>query len=175
MRVRRGNDLDPVAALEFGAQRHKFVVDLGRDAAVADVAVDRVGEVHRCRASGERKDLAFGREYIDLVGEEVDLDVLEELGCIAARVLNVQQRLQPLVRAALQLAQLGLGRFVEPVRGNTRLGDPVHRQGADLHLHRSAIGADQRGVQRLVAVDLRDRDVILELAGHRFVQPVQHA
>ena len=36
-------------------------------------------------------------------------------------------------------------------------------------------GLDQRGVQRLVAVDLGDGDVVLEAAGHRLVQLVQHA
>jgi hypothetical protein len=57
----------------------------------------------------------------------------------------------------------------------TRFGGAVHFLGADLELHRRAVRADQRGVQRLVAVQLADRDVILELARHGLVQRVQGA
>ncbi len=44
---------------------------------------------------------------------------------------------------------------------------------ADLELHRRAKRPEQGRVQRLVAVHLRDGDVVLELAGHRLVQRVQ--
>ena len=66
-------------------------------------------------------------------------------------------------------------RLVQPVRGDARLGDPVHVVRADLHLERRAERAEQRRVQRLVAVRLRDRDVVLELARDRLVEPVQRA
>jgi hypothetical protein len=51
------------------------------------------------------------------------------------------------------------------VRGDARLGDAMHVLGADLHFDGNAVGAEQRGVQRLVAVDARDRDVVLERPG----------
>ena len=57
-RAGRGDDLDDVAAAQLGAQRHRLAVDLGRDAVVADVGVDRVGEVDRRRAARQRQDLA---------------------------------------------------------------------------------------------------------------------
>ena len=57
-RVRRADDLDHVAALQLGAQRHRLAVDVGGDAVVADVGVDRVGEVDRRRAARQREDLA---------------------------------------------------------------------------------------------------------------------
>ena len=176
MRVRRGDDLDAIAVLELGPQRHELVVHLGRDAAVADVGVHRVGEIDRGRAARQRHDLALRREDVDLVREQVDLHVLEELGRVAARVLDLEQRLQPLVRAALHLRQrAALFVLVQPVRRDAGLGDAVHVARADLHLDRHAVRADQRGVQRLVAVQLRDRDVVLELAGHRLVERVQRA
>jgi hypothetical protein len=61
------------------------------------------------------------------------------------------------------------------VRGHAGLGHQVHLLGADLELDVDAGGPDQRGVQRLVAVDLGDGDVVLEAARHRLVQLVQHA
>jgi hypothetical protein len=79
--------------------------------------------------------------------------------------LDLEQRLQPAVRLALDVGQRNAFVLVHPVRRDARFRDPVHRLGADLDLHRQAVGADQRGVQRLVAVRLRDRDVVLELSG----------
>jgi hypothetical protein len=50
----------------------------------------------------------------------------------------------------------------------------VHLEGADLDLHRVALGPDHGGVERLVHVDLRHRDEILEAARHRLPQGVDH-
>ncbi len=46
--------------------------------------------------------------------------------------------------------------------------------GADLHLDRNPERPEQYGVQRLVTVGFRNRDVILEFSGNRFVQTVQN-
>ena len=51
--------LDAVAVAQLGTQRHQFVVHLGCDAAVADVGVDQVGEVHRGRAARDAPRSAF--------------------------------------------------------------------------------------------------------------------
>ena len=61
------------------------------------------------------------------------------------------------------------------MRGDAGLGHAVHVVGTDLHLDRHAIGAEQRGVQRLVAVDARDGDVVLEAPRHRLVDAVHDA
>ena len=50
----RTDDLDLVAVLQFGHQRHDAAVDLGADAGVADIGVDRVGEIDRRRAARQR-------------------------------------------------------------------------------------------------------------------------
>ncbi|CFN99575.1 Uncharacterised protein [Bordetella pertussis] len=77
--------------------------------------------------------------------------------------------------ALLQLVERQVGILVEPVRGHAFLGDVVHVARAELELHRRAIRTHQRGVQGLVAVDLGDGDVVLELARHGPVQLVQRA
>ena len=51
----------------------------------------------------------------------------------------------------------------------------MHRVGTDLQLDRLALRPDHRGVQRLVHVELRDRDVVLEPPGNRVPPRVQHA
>ena len=61
------DDFDDVAAAQLGAQRDRLAVDLGGDAVVPDVRVDRVREVHRRRAARQREDLRLGREDVDRV------------------------------------------------------------------------------------------------------------
>ena len=170
-RRRRGQDLDVVAVLQLGAQRQELVVDPRRHAVVADVGVHRVGEIDGRGAARQRHDLALRREHVDLVGKEVALDVLEELLRVARLGLDLEQALQPAVRLALRLGEIERAAgLVEPVRGHARLGDPVHVVRADLRLERRPERPEQRRVQRLVAVGLRDRDVVLELAGDRLVE-----
>ena len=79
------------------------LIHLGGDAAVADVGVHGVGEVDHGGAARQAQDLALGREHVDLVGEQVDLDALEEvLG--AAAFLHVDQVREPLARALVLAA-----------------------------------------------------------------------
>src|SRR5690606_16149013 len=171
----RGDDLDRVAAAQFGAQRNEFVVDLGRHGLVADIGVDGIREIDRRGATRQRDDLAARGEYIDGVREQVDLDVLEEFAGIARLALDVEQRLQPLVRALLKVVERHVGALVQPVRRHAFFGNVVHVARAELEFHGRAIRPHQRGVQRLVAVDLGNGDVVFELAGHRPVQLVQRA
>ena len=141
-----------------GVERHQPPVDAGTDAPVADVGVDRVREVDRGGARGQRDDLALGREDEDLVVLEVDLQRLHELAGVGGLLLPVDHALQP---------EEVLGRFallVAPVRGDAELGAPVHLLRADLHLDRLARRPDDRRVQRLVEVELGHRDVVLEPA-----------
>ena len=75
-RARGADHLDHIAAAQLGAQRHRLAVDLGRDAVVAHIGVDRVGEVDRRGTARQRQDLRLRREHIDRVGKQIDLDVL---------------------------------------------------------------------------------------------------
>ena len=118
--MRGRDDLDALAVVQLGSEGHQLVVDLDRDAAVADVGVHGVGEINRGRAARQRQDLAFRREHVDRVGEEVDLQVFEKLVRIAAAGLDLKQALQPLVGLLLQVAERRIGALVEPVRGEGR-------------------------------------------------------
>ena len=61
------------------------------------------------------------------------------------------------------------------MRGDAGLGDAVHVFGANLHFDGHAIGTEQSGVQRLITVDARNRDVVLEATRHRPVHTVHRA
>lgn len=64
------------------------------------------------------------------------------------------------------------------MRGDPVVGHLLHLAGADLDLDGHPVHAEQGGMQRLVAVGLGNRDVVLEAPGERLVQAVhgaQHA
>ena len=160
------HDLDDVAVLQAGAERHHLAVHARADAAVADVGVNGVGEVERRRAAWERLDLAFRREDVDLLRVEVDLQVVDELLRIADLLLPLEQLAHPLEVPLVALVA-DAAFLVLPVRGDAFLGLLVHLLGPDLHLERRALLADDRRVQRLVAVGPRHRDEVLDAARHR--------
>src|SRR5690606_18906699 len=168
------DDLDDVAVLQAGAQRHHLAVHARADAAVADVGVDSVREVERGRPALQRLDLALRREDVDLLRIEVDLQAPDELARVAHFLLPLEQLAHPLeVPLVARVADASL--LVLPVRGNAVLGLPVHLLGADLHLERRAALADHGRVQRLITVRARHRDEVLDPPGHRRPRVVDDA
>ena len=82
---------------------------------------------------------------------------------------------QSTMRCSQSRSSARLALLVAPVRGDAELGAPVHLLGADLHLDRLARRPDDRGVQRLVEVELGHRDVVLEPALDRLPHRVDRA
>ena len=141
---------------------------------VPDLGVDAVGEVDDGRPEREGEQVPLGREGEDLLGEQVLLHRAQELLRVRELLLPLEHLAEP--GEALPVAALGAARLlVAPVGGHAVLGHAVHVAGADLDLHALAVGADQRGVQRLVAVRLGERDVILEAPRHRLPVGVHDA
>ncbi len=141
---------------------------------MAELGVDLVGEVDGSHAAGEREDLALGREDVDLLRVEVDLQAGQE----GARVLDLLLPLQELAQPEdVRIALLGVVRalLVVPVGGDPLLGHQVHLPGADLHLEGLPALAHHRRVERLVEVGLGHGDVVLEPARDRAPALVDHA
>ena len=133
---------------------------------MADVGVNRVGEVDRRRPSRQHLHLPARRERVDLFGIEIDLEVGQELLRIADLLLPLEQLPQPL-EVLLVAAGADAPFLVFPVRRDAFLGAPIHFLGANLHFERKPVLADHRRVQRLIAVGPRHRDEVLDAAGHR--------
>ena len=132
---------------------------------LADLDVDREGEVDRRRAAREDAHVALGGEDVDLVLEEVDLHALEELGRVLELLLPLHELAEPAeALRVLRVDAAAVLLLVLPVRGDAALGDAVHVVRADLDLDALAPGPDDRRVERLVHVRLRQRDVVLEAA-----------
>ena len=151
-----------------------MAVDLGPAAAVTEVGVQRVSEVKRRRARGQVDDLALWREDVNRFVQPGLLGIFSPVGNLVAPRQQLAQPGNLLLEGAFapgRLARL----LVAPVRGDAELRLAVHLLGADLHFERSAGRADHRGVQRLVEVSLRPRDVVVELLRDRLPQVVHHA
>ncbi len=152
--------LDRVTALQRVGERHDATVDLRTDAAVADVGVHRVGEVERRRTRRERLDLALGREDVDLVVVEVELQALHELLRARGLRLPLHEVANPVlrlpVRGGLLLAAGLAARLVHRVRRDTELRRAVHVDRAHLDLERLAARPDHRLLQRKVSVHILD-------------------
>ena len=164
VRPDRGDHLHDVAAPQARAQRHHAPVHPRPDARVPHVGVHGVGEVDRRGAARQRLDLALRREGVHLLRIQVELQAVDELARVAGVLLGLEQLAQP-----VEVLLVGMGAhaalLVLPVGGDALLGHLVHALGADLHLEREAAIADDRRVQRLVAVGARHGDEVLEAAG----------
>ena len=175
------NDLDHVAVLQRRAHRLQFAVDLDAHGRIADLGVDRIGEVQRHAAARQGDQRALGREDEDLIQVHFELGVLDPvLAALAVlddlnQMAEVQQRVTPAIglhRLAVKAVGVVL---VGPVRGNPVLGHTVHDLGADLHLDAQTARADHRGVQRAIVVRLGRRDEVLEPFRHHGPGPVDDA
>ena len=173
--------LDDVAVLERRLERHEAAVDARADAVVPDLGVDGIREVDGRAAHGQRDDRALRGEDVDLAAAHLEAQRVEELARVLGLALPVEQLAQPghvVLRGDLAGRAAPpplLGVLVLPVRGDAVLGAAVHRVRADLDLDRLALRADDRRVQRLVHVELRHRDVVLEPARDRVPPRVQGA
>src|SRR6266508_970613 len=171
------DDLDDVAVLEARAERHHLAVDAGADALMADVGVNRVGEIDRRGAARQRFHETLRREGVHLLGVQLHLEVLDELLWIGHFLLHVEELPHPLeIPLVALIADAAF--LVFPVRGDALFRHAVHFNGADLDLERHAVLADHRGVQRLVPVRPRHRDEVLDAARHRrprLVNDAEHA
>ena len=138
--------------------------------------MQRVSEVDRRRARRKVDDLALRREHVRRV---VQARLARALGPRRARDLVAprEQLAQPgdlLLERSLGPCGLA-GLLVVPVRGDAEFGLPVHLLGADLHFQGLPGRPEHRGMQRLVEVPLRPRDVVVELPRDRLPQVVHHA
>ena len=165
-------DLDHVAVFELVVERDDAPVDLGADHGVADGGVDGVGEVDGRRAGGEVRHVAARGEDEHLVGEHIDLEGVDKF--LGVRILLIfEETAHPLI--ILLVGAAGDALLILPMGGDAVFGDVVHLLRADLHLEHHAVGAHDRGVERLIAVGLGRADIILEAAEHGAVEVVDDA
>jgi hypothetical protein len=90
-----GDDLDDVAVVELGPERHQLAVDPRPGAVVPELGVDLVGEVERRHAAREGEDVPLGGEDVDLLRVEVDLQAGQEGPRVLDLLLPLQELAQP--------------------------------------------------------------------------------
>ncbi len=134
-----GDDLDRLAVLDPGPERHADTVDLGADAGIADPGMDRISEIERRGAARQFHHLAFGGEAEHLVGIHLELHVLEEVVVILGVLEPLGQRREPLGGINGKRVFGTHAVAVAPMRRHPGLGHLVHLAGADLHLDALAV------------------------------------
>src|SRR2546429_1455266 len=120
-----------------------------------------------------RSHVAAGREHENLVLVEVDFQELEKFLGRVRVLLQLEQLAEPR-EVAVQLVRALAALLEEPVRRDTVLRGVVHLMGTDLDLVQLAARPEHGGVERLVAVRLRARDVILDALLQRRPLVVDH-
>ena len=130
---------------------------------VTHTAVDCIGKVNDGGTPWHRQNLSLRGEYIDIFGKQVQLDVIPKFGGIVCLVLDIDERLQPLrPKAAIRRCMAAI-RLVQPVCGDPSFCHCVHFFCTCLKLNGHVGRTNQGGVQRLVAIELGDRNMIFEL------------
>ena len=141
--------------------------------------MDSEGEVQRRGIRRERDQLAVGREDVDLVGEQVQLEFVDEIEGIRFPSFEDFANLsEPGIDLVTALRRDGLGPlggaevrvrlvgttagFVTPVRRESALGHVVHASASDLDLHPFAGRGHHGRVQRLVAIRFGQADPIAQ-------------
>ena len=142
---------------------------------ITNVTVHGICKIQRTGSLGQLENVSTRRKDVHLIGEQVDLDVLNELQRVAGALLHFQQALNPLPRSGVGNTRPRFLAFIEPVSGDAVVGHIFHFVGSDLDFNGHAVHALQHGVQRLVTVCLGNGDVVLELSGYRLIEAVHHA
>src|SRR5438874_3750063 len=108
---------------------------------MADIGVDRIREIDGRRIARQRFDLSLRSKDVDLLGIELDLQVLQELLRVADFLLKLEELPEPdeilfiTVRPVPAL-------LVLPMGGDALLRNAVHLGRPDLDLERKATIAD---------------------------------
>ena len=139
----------------------------------------RVREIDGSRTRWQSDHLALRREDVNLFGTDLETKGIEELPRILGLGLPVTDVGEPrhvrIVVAAGAIALAVDACLVFPVRRHTELCPLVHFGRSDLQLDRLTLGADDRRVKRLVQVEFRGGDVVLEPPGNRSPPGVDRA
>ena len=170
----RRDDLHRLRVFELAGQTGDAPVDARTLTMEADLRVNREGEVDRRRPLGQLDDVAGRSEDENFVLIQIELEELEKLVGSFCIELQLEHLTEPLQRA---IELVGAARiFLEsPVSRDSVLGGAVHLAGADLNLKELPIGPEDSRMQRLVAVRLWLRDVVLDALLQRRELVVDHA
>ena len=159
--IRVGQDLDRFRVLELTRQRGDAAVDLGTGATRTNLRMHRKSEVDRRRTFGQLDDVARRCEHEDLVLIQIQFQEFEKF----ARCLRVELQFENLTKPRelpIQFAGRLAGLLVQPVRRDSIVGGAMHLARPDLDFKQLTSRSEHCGVQRLVAVRLWLRDVVLD-------------
>ena len=171
-----------LTGLQRGVERHNLAVDLRAATAVADVGMNVVGKINWRCALRQLDHFGVRREYVNTRVLELDRgrfaqlftrarfglrrEIVRQIG-LPTDELAHPGNLCIIVALLVFTAFVKAALFIAPMRRDAVFGKLVHLLGADLHLHRSPVVTHHNGVQRLITIRFRARDVIVEFFRNR--------
>ena len=167
-------NFDHIAIGQRVPQRHQRAIHFRAAALISDFRVNRIREIDGRGAARKNDHTALRRKSVNLFGIEVHAQRGEKFARLLHFLHPLDQLPHPHDALVICLRKPCASIFVFPVRRDALLGNAMHFLRADLHFEGLAC-VDNRGVQRLVQVGPRHRDVILETAGNRRPDLVDHA
>ena len=177
-----GKNLDDVEVVELFVKVANFAVDLHADDVAADFAVEAIGEVEGEGTLGEVDDVALWGIDENLVGEEVQFQLVEidlfafaEAGSGGLELGNPEEVSGEVLDFAFFIILREFLFVVIERGGETVFGEIVHLASADLELDNLFVGGDDGGVEGLVAVLFRNANIVLDPAGHGGVEGMDEA
>ena len=127
--------------------------------------MDHESEVQRCGPFGQFLHVAGGRVDVNLVLEEIHLQGVHKLAGVALFTLALKNFAQP--GKLLQIFAVDAAFFfIQPVGGHAVFGLTVHIFSPNLDFNTFSVGANDRGVQALVAIGFGHGDIVFEASVH---------
>ena len=131
---------------------------------MSHIAVDVVSEIERRGACRQINHIPFRGKDVDAIVKDLTAHFVEHFARVSHLFLPRNQLTQPGDTILVTRATAAGGPlFIFPVRRHAQLGVFVHLFGTDLNFHRFAARAEHHGMNRLIAIRLRVRDVVIEL------------
>ena len=84
---------------------------------------------------------AFGREHIDLVGEQVDFNTLNKFKRVARCLLHLKKTLNPFACPHLRNVDIVLMALIQPMRSDAVIRHVFHITCTNLNFYRYAVHA----------------------------------
>ena len=132
---------------------------------MAHVGVNAIRKVNRRRAHRQLDDLVARRIHIDVIPHHLGLERGQELGRVAQFADRLGAKLAQVVYRLFQLGACSRPLALSHIRNDPQLRRRVHPHRPDLELYRDFVD-EHGGVQGLIPVCQRSRDIVARLAGN---------
>ena len=171
---RGGQHLHDLSGFHLIIQRHNASIYLSPHHTVSHRRVNSISKIDNGTALRQGYHVTFGSEHENVFDIQIGFDALHDILSII-HILLIFNKLAYPSQTLLQFILLLNTGLIFPMGRNTVFRRIVHLPGADLHLKRNLLLTHHRGVQGLIHIGLRSRNVVLKAIRKRTEHLMHHA